>query len=72
MGRKALRRCHKNGVEVRKKRPGGFKKGAQGVQVSPLSPRSVAPWRMPSIQLAFLYAKLSTQVSVLQYLQLKV
>ena len=38
MGRKALRRRHKNGVEVRKKRPGGFKKGAQGVQVSPLSP----------------------------------
>ena len=32
-----------NGMEVRKKRPRGFKKEAQGVQVSPLNPLSVAP-----------------------------
>ena len=31
-------------MEVRKKRPRGFKKEAQGVQVSPLNPLSVAPW----------------------------
>jgi hypothetical protein len=30
-------------MEVRKKRPGGFKKEAQGVQVSPLNPLSVSP-----------------------------
>ena len=32
-----------NGMEVRKKRPRGFKKEAHGVQVSPLNPLSVAP-----------------------------
>jgi hypothetical protein len=42
-GRKALRIRHMNGMEVRKKRPRGFKKEAQGVQVSPLNPLSVAP-----------------------------
>jgi hypothetical protein len=31
-------------MEVRKKRPGGLKKEAQGVQVGPLNPPSVAPW----------------------------
>ena len=41
--RKALRIHHENGMEVRKKRPRGFKKEAQGVQVSPLNPLSVAP-----------------------------
>ena len=40
---KALRIRHINGMEVRKKRPRGFKKEAQGVQVSPLNPLSVAP-----------------------------
>ena len=37
-GRKAIRMHHINGMEVRKKRPRGFKKrpSAQGVQVSPL------------------------------------
>jgi hypothetical protein len=42
-GRKALRIRHINGMEVRKKRPRGFKKEAQGAQVSPLNPLSVAP-----------------------------
>ena len=46
-GRKALRIRYINGMEVRKKRPRGFKKEAQGVQVSPLNPLSVAPWRQP-------------------------
>ena len=46
-GRKALRIRHKNGMEVRKKRPRGFKKEAQGVQVSPLNPLSVAPCSAP-------------------------
>ena len=41
--RKALRIRHIDGMEVRKKRPRGFKKEAQGVQVSPLNPLSVAP-----------------------------
>ena len=41
--RKALRICYINSMEVRKKRPRGFKKEAQGVQVSPLNPLSVAP-----------------------------
>ena len=41
--RKALRIRHKNGMEVHKKRPRGFKKDAHGVQVSPLNPLSVAP-----------------------------
>ena len=41
--RKALRIRHMNGMEARKKRPRGFKKEAQGVQVSPLNPLSVAP-----------------------------
>jgi hypothetical protein len=41
--RKALRIRYINSMEVRKKRPRGFKKEAQGVQVSPLSPLSVAP-----------------------------
>jgi hypothetical protein len=34
-GRKALRIRHINGMEVRKKRPRGFKKEAQGGQLSP-------------------------------------
>ena len=34
-------------MEVRKKRPRGFKKEAQGVQVSPLNPLSVAPCQQP-------------------------
>jgi hypothetical protein len=34
-------------MEVRKKKPRGFKKEAQGVQVSPLNPLSVAPWSEP-------------------------
>ena len=38
MGREALRTRHTHGMEVRKKRPRGLKKGAQGVQVSPLNP----------------------------------
>jgi hypothetical protein len=42
--RKALRMRHTNDMEVRKKRPRGFKKEAQGGQVSPLNPLSVAPW----------------------------
>ena len=46
--RKALRTHHINGMEVRKKRPRGFKKEAQGVQVSPLNPLSVAPWPGPA------------------------
>ena len=41
--RKAPRTRHINGMEVRKKRPRGFKKEAQGVQASPLNPLSVAP-----------------------------
>jgi hypothetical protein len=41
--RKALRIRCMNGMEVRKKRPRGFKKEAQGVEVSPLNPLSVAP-----------------------------
>ena len=36
--RKALRIRYINSMEVRKKRPRGFKKEAQGVQVSPLKP----------------------------------
>jgi hypothetical protein len=46
--RKALRIPHIHGIKVRKKRPRGFKKEAQGVQVSPLNPLSVAPWRETS------------------------
>ena len=42
--RKAVRVRHINGAEVRKKRPRGFKKETQGVQVSPRTPLSVAPW----------------------------
>ena len=38
-----------NGMEVRKKRPRGFKKEAEGVQVSPLNPPSVAPTFVPLI-----------------------
>ena len=41
--RKALRIHHIKGMEVRKKRPRGFKKEAQEVQVSPLNPLFVAP-----------------------------
>jgi hypothetical protein len=41
--RKALRIRHTNGMEVREKRSRGFKKQAQGVQVSPLNPLSAAP-----------------------------
>ena len=40
--RKALRICQINGMKVRKKRPRGFKKGAQGGQASPLNPLSVS------------------------------
>jgi hypothetical protein len=40
----ALRIRHTHGMKVRKKRPRGFKEEAQGVQVSPLNPLSVAPW----------------------------
>ena len=40
--RKALRMRHINSMEVRKKRPRGFKKRPMGVQVSPLNPLSVA------------------------------
>jgi hypothetical protein len=39
-GRKALRIRHRNGMKVRKKRPGGSI-GGPGVQVSPLNPLSV-------------------------------
>jgi hypothetical protein len=46
--RKALRIRHIIGMEVRKKRPTGFKKEAQGVQVNPLNPLYVAPWNAPS------------------------
>ena len=42
-GRKTLRIRYINGMEVRKKRPMGFKTNPQGVQVSPLDPISVAP-----------------------------
>jgi hypothetical protein len=42
--RKALRIRHMHGMEVREKRPRGIKKEAQGVQVSPRTPRSVSPW----------------------------
>ena len=38
-GRKALRMRYIDGVGVRKKRPRGFKKEAQGGQVTPLNPR---------------------------------
>jgi hypothetical protein len=49
-GRKALRIHHINGMEVCKKGPRGFKKKAEGVQVSPLSPLSAAPWhRLPQL-----------------------
>ena len=41
-----------NGMEVRKKRPRGFKKEAQGGQVSPLNPLSVAPW-LPTVAHGF-------------------
>jgi hypothetical protein len=41
--RKAFRIRYVNGMEVRKKRPRGFKKEAQRVEVSPLNPPSVAP-----------------------------
>jgi hypothetical protein len=34
-------------MEVRKNRPRGFKKEAQGVQVSPLNALCVSPWRTP-------------------------
>jgi hypothetical protein len=37
-GRKVLRIRYINNMEVRKKRPRGFKKEAQGAQVSPLNP----------------------------------
>ena len=47
--RKAIRICYINGMEVRKKRPRGVQEEAQGVQVSPLNPLSVAPWRRPLI-----------------------
>jgi hypothetical protein len=43
VGRKTLRIFHTNSMEVRKKRPRGVKKEAQGVQASPLNPRSVSP-----------------------------
>jgi hypothetical protein len=50
-GLQARRKAHRihclNGMEVRKKMPRGLKKEAQGVQVSPLSPLSVAPWHQP-------------------------
>ena len=49
MRRKALRIRHINGMEVRKKRPRGFKEEGQGVQVSPLNPLSVAPWVRPGV-----------------------
>ena len=38
-------------MEVRKKRTRGFKKEAQGVQVSPLNPLSVAPWSSPALNM---------------------
>ena len=44
VGRKAIRIRHINGMEVREKMPRGFKKQAQGVQVSPLNPLYFAPW----------------------------
>jgi hypothetical protein len=44
---KALRIRHINGIEVRKKRPRGFKREAQGVQVSPLSPHALSPCLVP-------------------------
>jgi hypothetical protein len=56
-GRKALRIRHINGMEVRKKGPRGFKKEAQGVQVSPLNPLSVAPCHCPGRKPAFLVFK---------------
>jgi hypothetical protein len=46
--RQALRTRHINGTGVRKKRPRGFKKEAQGGQVSPPNPLSVSPWYSPS------------------------
>ena len=52
-GRKALRIRHINGMEVRKKRPRGFKKEAQGVQVSPLNPLSVSPCLGPATHRRF-------------------
>jgi hypothetical protein len=51
-GRNALRIRYINGMEVHKKRPRGFKKEAQGVQVSPLNPLSIYPCRQPSSVLA--------------------
>jgi hypothetical protein len=41
--REALRIRHINGTKVRKKNPKGFKKEAQGGEVSPLNPLSVSP-----------------------------
>jgi hypothetical protein len=43
---------HINGMEVRKKRPRGFKNEAHGVQVSPLNPLYVAPCLPPSVSFA--------------------
>jgi hypothetical protein len=39
-------------MEVRKKRPRGFKKEAQGVQVSPLDPLSIAPRGEPGVAMS--------------------
>jgi hypothetical protein len=46
-GRKTLIIRYMNGMEVRKKRPRGVKKEAEGVQVSPLNPLSISPCRAP-------------------------
>jgi hypothetical protein len=48
--RKALRICHINGMEVRKKTHLGVQEESQGVQVSPLNPLSVSPWRLPKVR----------------------
>ena len=37
-------------MEVRKKRPRGFKKEAQGIQASPLNPLSVAPCHARAVE----------------------
>ena len=50
-GTKALRTRHINGMEVRKKRSRGFKREAQGVQVSPLNPLCVSPWLSQLVEL---------------------
>ena len=57
MRRKALRICHINGMEVRKKTQLGVQEEAQGVQVSPLNPLSVSPCASPAV---FTEAHLST------------